>query len=293
MSIAQYFQDFCYQLPVPTDKRSSIARRTATIVRRLNTDFRDTTSDTANRFYGGSYGRNTAVSSLSDIDLLYVLPYSVYKQYDGHLGNGQSSLLQAVRASLNTTYPNSPVIADGQIVKIAFTDGITYEIVPVFLNTDASYTYADSNDGGSWKTCKPKHEIDAFSVRNDDCNSNVVELGRMVRAWRDYNIVPMRGMLIDTLVYQFLETWEFRKKSYLYYDYMTRDFFGFLARQDPEQNHWRAPGSGSYVWRGGKFEYKARQAQLRALEALEYLGKNQDWSAKQKFREIYGTAFPA
>lgn len=293
MSIAQYFQDFCYQLPVPTDKRSSIARRTAAIVRRLNTDFRDTTSDTANRFYGGSYGRNTAVSSLSDIDLLYVLPYSAYKQYDGHSGNGQSALLQAVRVSLNTTYPNSVVIADGQIVKIPFTDGITYEIVPVFLNTDDSYTYADSNDGGSWKTCKPKHEIDAFAERNEDCNSNVVELGRMVRAWRDFNNVPMGGMLIDTLAYQFLETWEFRKKSYLYYDYMTRDFFGFLAAQDPEQNYWRAPGSGSYVWRRGKFEYKARQAQLRALEALEYLANNQNWSAKQKFREIYGTAFPA
>jgi hypothetical protein len=224
---------------------------------------------------------------------LYVLPYSVYKQYNGHSGNGQSALLQAVRASLNITYPNSVVIADGQIVKIPFSDGITYEIAPVFLNTDDSYTYADSNDGGSWKTCKPKHEIDAFAERNADCNSNVVELGRMVRAWRDCNNVPMGGMLIDTLAYQFLETWEFRKKSYLYYDYMTRDFFGFVAAQNPAQTYWRAPGSGSYIWRGGNFEHKARHAHLRALEALEYLAKKQDWSAKQKFKEIYGTAFPA
>ncbi|OIQ97609.1 hypothetical protein GALL_203680 [mine drainage metagenome] len=293
MSVAQYFQDFCYQLPVPTDTRSSIASRTATITRRLNTDFRNTTSDTANRFYGGSYGRNTAVGSLSDIDLLYVLPYETYAQFNAYSGNKQSSLLQAVRLSLNMTYPNSAVIADGQIVKIGFRDGITYEIVPVFLNANDSYTHADSNDGGSWKTCWPKHEIDAFATRDRNCNGNLIILGRMARAWRDYNSVPMGGMLIDTLAYQFLETWEHRQKSYLYYDYLTRDFFGFLAGQDGQQNYWRAPGSGSYVWRGGNFEYKARQAQLRALEALDHLSKNQDWSAKQKFREIYGTAFPS
>jgi len=293
VSVSQYFQDFCYQLPVQTEKRSSIAYRTATVVRRLNTDFRDTTSDTSNRFYGGSYGRNTAVGSLSDIDLLYILPYATYVQYNARAGNKQSSLLQAVRASLNTTYPNSAVIADGQIVKIGFTDGITYEIVPVFLNDGGSYTYPDSNDGGYWKTCKPKHEIEAFIGRDGVCNGNAVQLGRMVRAWRDYNNVPMGGMLIDTLVYQFMEKWEYAKKSYLYYDLMTRDFFGFLARQSGEQTYWLAPGSGSYVWRGGKFENKARQAELRAIEALDHLQKGQDWSAKQKFREIYGTAFPS
>jgi len=221
------------------------------------------------------------------------MPYATYAQYNARTGNKQSSLLQAVRTSLNTTYPNSAVIADGQIVKIGFTDGITYEIVPVFLNEGGSYTYPDSNDGGSWKTCKPKHEIDAFIGRDGDCNGNVVQLGRMVRAWRDCNNVPIGGMLIDTLVYQFMEKWEYAKKSYLYYDFMTRDFFGFLASQNTDQQYWLAPGSGSYVWRGGKFEYKARQAELRAIEAINHLQIGQDWSAKLKFREIYGNAFPS
>jgi hypothetical protein len=115
----------------------------------------------------------------------------------------------------------------------------------------------------------------------------------MARAWRDNNSVPMSGMLIDTLAYQFIETWAHRDKSYLYYDYMTRDFFNFLASQATTQQYWLAPGSGSYVYRKGMFEYKARQAELRAREALDYMKNGHDWSAKQKFREIYGTAFPA
>jgi hypothetical protein len=109
----------------------------------------------------------------------------------------------------------------------------------------------------------------------------------------DGNSVPMGGMLIDTLAYQFMETWAYREKSYLYYGYLTRDFFHFLANQASTQQYWLAPGSGSYVYRKGTFEYKARQAELRVLEALEYIKNGHDGSAKQKFREIYGTDFPA
>lgn len=286
------FEEFCFQLPLSVEKRSSIADRTARIVRRLNTDFRQTTSDAANRFYVGSYGRNTAVASVSDIDLMYVLPYETYAQYDVYSGNKQSLLLQAVRNSLNTTYANSAVIADGQIVKILFTDNIIYEIVPVVLNTDGSYRFPDSNNGGSWRFCKPKQEIEEFAAKNASCNKNLVELARMARAWRDANDVKMSGMLIDTLAYQFIESWAHRDKSYLYYDYLSRDFFSFLGQQNRQQGYWIAPGSGCHVHRTGSFELKARQAETVSLEAIKNLEASHFWAAKQKYREIYGTLFP-
>jgi hypothetical protein len=44
----------------------------------------------------------------------------------------------------------------------------------------------------------------------------------------------MSGMLIDTLAYQFMETYEHRSKSFLYHDYMARDFFDFLSKKDPD-----------------------------------------------------------
>lgn len=292
MSVSQYFQDFANAIAIPSSKRDSIATRSARLTKQLNTDFRSTTSDCANRFYAGSYGRNTAIPTVSDIDMVFVLPYSVHTQYNNYTSNGQSALLQAVRSSINTTYPNSATVADGQIVAINFVDGIKYEILPAFLNNDGSYTYADSNNGGSWKTCKPKHEIDAFATRNTECNLNLVMLGRMARAWRDYNAVPMSGMLVDTLAYQFIVNWAYKDKSYLYYDYLTRDFFNFLANLPEDQLYWLAPGSGSWVWRADKFQAKARQAELRAREAIKHLEAEEMWSAKQKFRAIYGTSFP-
>jgi hypothetical protein len=292
MGVGEWFNDFCCSLRLSADKRSSLAYRTGRITRAVNREFRNLDSESAYRFYVGSMGRNTAIPTVSDADLLCILPPEVYRRYDGYAGHKQSSLLAAVRAAIRSTYKTSDVFGDGQVVAVAFDDGVTYEVLPAFENNNGSYTFADSNGGGRWRTCDPKAELRAFDARNVLCNSNLVELGRMVRAWRDTNNVPMNGMLIDTLAYQFIGSWAYREKSYLYYDFMTRDFFNFLASQNAAQTYWLAPGSGSYVWRKGPFEYKARQAELRAQESISYMVAGHDRAAKMKFREIYGNAFP-
>ncbi len=291
MSVSQFFESFAGELQLPASKKTSIANRTAAIARRLNKDFRETDSDASNRFYGGSYGRNTAVDTLSDVDLLCVLPYSTYKRVNEY-ATPQSTLLREVKESLLKTYPGSNIFVDSQIVKIPYTDGITFEVVPVFENTDGSYTYANTNGGGSWEVCKPKEEIAAFAERNKAANLNLVVLGRMVRAWRDYNSVGMSGMLIDTLAWQFIDTWAHKDKSYLYYDYLTRDFFKWLSERDKTQTYWRVPGSGAFAYKGSNFQAKAETAHTIALAAIANCENQEWWAAKQKFRSIYGTGFP-
>jgi hypothetical protein len=60
---------------------------------------------------------------------------------------------------------------------------------------------------------------------NELTNYNLINLCRMTRAWRNKWNVPMGGLLIDTLANQFLINWQYKDKSYLYYDWMARDFF--------------------------------------------------------------------
>ena len=115
----------------------------------------------------------------------------------------------------------------------------------------------------------------------------------MARAWRDHNNVNMSGMLIDTLAFQFMADWAYKDKSYLYYDYLTRDFFSYLGQQDRDKDYWLAPGSGSRVNRGGAFELKARPTAAVAIEAIANLEAQQFWAAKQKYRQIYGSQFPS
>lgn len=292
MGLADWFSLFCKNLQVKDD--GTISTRYKAITQRLNTDYWTTTSDTAHSWYTGSYGRNSAIDGLSDLDMIFQLPYATYKQYHNYVGNGQSALLQAVKTSIEKTYSKTSIRADGQVILVPFTDGITFEVVPGFINDDDSFTYPDANNGGTWKVTNPRPEIAAIRNRNSDCNGNLVSLCRMMRSWKRQWSVPIGGLLVDTLAYQFIENYEYRTKSYLYYDFMCRDFFKWMAEQDENQEYWKAPGSGSYVYGKGLFQYKAKRCYNLSLEAVEHetATPKREWSAKQKWREIFGTAFP-
>lgn len=294
MGLADWFSTFCANLQVQDG--GTISTRYKAITRRLNTDFRSTTSETANSLYVGSYGRNTAIDGFSDLDMVFELPVSLYHQYNAHQGNGQSALLQAVRTSIERTYSKTSIKADGQVILVPFTDGITFEVVPAFLNEDkTSYTFPNANDDGSWKTTNPRPEIAAIRDRNTACNGNLVQLCRMARAWKNQWSVPIGGLLIDTLAYQFIENYTYRDKSYYYYDYMCRDLFKWMSEQDEKQEWWRAPGSGQWVWGKGLFQYKAKRCYNIAVDAIAYEQHKplaMEWSAKQKWREVFGTTFP-
>jgi hypothetical protein len=292
MSVADWFQVFHANLAITNG--DDISYRYKRITGRLNPDFRNTNSDTANSIYVGSYGRDTGIGKVSDLDMAYQLPVALYQQYNSHAGNGQSALLQAVRNSVQKTYDKTAIAADGQVLVINFTDNVKFEILPCFPHSDgSSFIYPDSNGGGSWKVSNPRAEIAAIKTRNDATNGNLKRLCRMMRMWKDRATVPMGGLLIDTLAYRFIGDWQHKDKSFLYYDYMCRDFFKFMADGDRNINSWPAPGSRRSVTRNGLFEYKARVAENIAKEAIQYEQQGHTFSAKLKWREIFGPSFPS
>jgi hypothetical protein len=292
MGVGEDFETFKNNYNITAELIGSISYRYKRITRQLNSDFWSANSETAHSLYVGSYGRDTAAKGISDLDIAFELPNALYHQYNQHQGNGQSALLQVVKKSMQNTYPSSDTVGDGQVVVIKFTDGIKFEVLPVFVNKDSqSFTYPNANNGGSWKICNPRAEIAAVSRRSDETNRNLKYLCRMMRVWAGYCSVPMSGLLIDTLAYQFLENFQYRDKSFLYHDFMARDYFNYLHGQDQNQTNWRAPGSGSYVYRTGVFENKARSAFLRAEEAIAY-NDDHTWSRRQKWREIFGPLYP-
>lgn len=293
MSVGEDFQKFCNSLAISTSERSTISSRYKAITKRLNTDFWDFDSETAFSFYSGSYGRGTAINGISDLDMLFQLPSKLLTQYSNYKGNGPSALLQLVRNSILKTYSTTSVGADGQVVVVSFSDGTVYEVVPAFEKTDGSFIFPDANNNGSWRVCNPKPEIKAISDRDSSCNGNLKLLCKMMRTWKKQWNVPMSGMLIDTLAYNFIGSWKYRDKSYLYFDWLSRDFFYYMKEQKSDQTFWFAPGSNQKVWRKGLFEYKAKQSYNLALAAIEYADKKMEYSSRQKWREIYGTTYPS
>lgn len=287
MSISDIFENFCKSIRIPATDNEKIINRYHQITKRINLDYYNSSSDTNHSLYIGSYGRDTEIFT-SDIDMLVQLPYEVYKQYDSYSGNGQSALLQDVKNTIAKTYSTTHLKGDGQIVSINWTDNINFEILPAFINSDGSYTYPDSNDGGKWRKTDPKSEISAIKDMNDKCNNNLKNLCRMCRAWKEENSVDIKGITIDVLAYRFLSTYKYNDKSYLYYDYMSRDFFKYLSEIDSEQHSWKVMGSDRYITDYGYFQYKAKQAYNKSLDAINYASENKDNLSINKWKEIYG-----
>lgn len=293
MSVADSFRSFRNTYLISKEQTESISYRYKRITRQLNTDFWNTQSETAHSLYIGSYGRDTAARGVSDIDIYFRLPPSLYQRYNSYQSNGQSALLQAVRASIQNTYSTTALKGDGQVVTVPFTDGITFEILPGFLNSSNTVTFPDSNNGGSWKVCDPQAELTAFALRNTETNNNLKAICRMARIWKGQHNVQISGMLIDTLAYQFIDSWPNKDKSYLYHDWLVRDFFYFVWQTDMNQEWWRAPGSGSWVHKTGSFRIRAKDAYEAALGAIDCTAKGQTWAARQNWQLIFGATYNA
>jgi hypothetical protein len=91
-------------------------------------------------------------------------------------------------------------------------------------------------------------------------NKNLRRLCKMARAWKNKHGAGMGGLLIDTLAHNFLKsTEEYDNKSYLYYDYLSRDFFAYL-KDLPKQDYFAALGSGQRVKVKKSFQSKAKKA---------------------------------
>jgi len=291
MGIGEAFQKFCDNLKITNGE--TISYRYKRITNQLNYDFWGYENNTYHSIYTGSYGRDTAIEGFSDLDMLFWLPPSDHSRFDNHEGNGQSAMLQEVRSSIRKTYPNTEVSGDGQVVVVSFDDGMVFEVAPGFELTDDRFKCPNSNDGGRWYITDPRAEQNAINKKNDAWNLNLKRLGRIARAWkREWN-VPMGGLLIDTLAYNFLEEWKNKDKSYWWYDWMSRDFFYYMMNQNPEQSYWLAPGSNQFVWRKGDFEYKAKRCYNISLEAIEADSKGYEYTRNSKWREIYGSYFPS
>lgn len=284
MSVSEMFQQFLDNLKI--DNSMQISLRYEEITACLNKKFRDTESKTANSLQVGSYGRWTAIKGVSDLDMLYIMPKG---KWDDYKDGKQSRLLTDTKDAIKARYPNTTVYVDRLVVRVLYTN-FHVEVQPVFEQDDESFKYSDTYNGGSWKITKPREEIDAMSEFVVQKNKNLRRLCKMARAWKNKHGVGMSGLLIDTLVYNFLKsTDDYDNKSYLYYNFMSRDFFKYLADQE-NQSYYSALGSGQRVKVKQKFQRKAQKAYDLCLKAIE--AENTD-NANDKWKKVYGRPFPA
>jgi predicted nucleotidyltransferase len=201
------------KLRISLEQQSRIYNRYQVIKKAINEEFWNTSSAEKHCFYVGSYSRNTAIST-SDVDILVELPDSEFERFNKAIGNGQSYLLQVVKKVIVNKYPRSDIRADGQVVKINFSDQIKFEILPAFKQVmlidryKEVFKYPDSNNGGNWRITDPKSEQAAMKIKNSESNGLLNDTCKYIRFIRDnyYPSAHLSGIVIDSFVYDAIES---------------------------------------------------------------------------------------
>lgn len=288
METKEIFETLLNNLKVG-DTAPTVKSRRERIAKSLNREFLGKEDSTANTMMVGSYGRHTAIKGISDLDMLYFLPEALNSDYKTS-ETGPSRALNRVRDALKETYPGTEIKVDQCVVSLQFASNkFRFEVQPVFCNSDGSFSYPDTISK-TWKSTKPRQEIEATQECNQRTSQNMRHLARMIRAWRNHVNLPMGGLLIDTLVYRFFEltnTYDSAETSG--FDEMARDFFDFLQNQPPKQSYYLALGSKQQVGVKAKFQAKAKKAYNASVDAIETDNENK---ALEEWRKVFGPTLP-
>ncbi len=255
----------------------------------LNQAYYSLNSDIRNSTLVGSWGKHTRIRPPRDIDVLFVLPDSVYHRFQRRTGNRQSALLQEVKGVLAAKYTSTAIRGDGPVVVIPFS---TYavELVPGFKLTNGQYWIPITSGGGSYKTFDPDAEINKVQDSNTDTGGNTRDLIRMAKCWQAVCAVPVKSFWLELWAIDFLAGWAYKGKSNVYYDWMARDFFAFLKGK--ANTYLYSPGTYDTMAVGDAWKSKVESAYSRALKAVQHEADKLPYSAGGEWLKIFGTDIP-
>jgi hypothetical protein len=255
----------------------------------LNYHYYGIRSGYTNSMLVGSWGKSTQIRPPRDIDVLFILPYSVYERYELKLGNKQSQLLQEVKGVLSATYPTTKMRADGQVVVVPFTS-YNVEVVPAFELKNGQFWICDTHDGGKYETTDPNAEIGAIKISDQVTKGNTRNLIRMMKCWQGYCSVPLTSFCLELLCTEFLAPYQYKDKGTMFYDWIVRDFFAFLVGK--AGRFVLAPGTAKVLWLGDSWKSRAESALNRATKAVDFEANNMPYSAGSEWQKIFGTDIP-
>lgn len=239
------FRAFINNLAITPAQLEDGEKKQAGVRSCLNRHYYGGSSETANSLLIGSWGKATRVRPSRDVDILFLLPESVYWQYQARTGNRQSALLQEVKNVLLGTYTQTSMRGDGQVVVIPFNQ-TPVEVAPGFRCTDGSILVCDTNDGGRYTFSTAEAEEKALSAFDAYCIGNTRALARMMKQWQREQNVPLKSFQLERLSAEFLVTWDSNQRDHFWYDWMVRDFFAYLIRR--ANTFVYMPGTNESVW---------------------------------------------
>ena len=131
----------------------------------------------------GSYTRGTAITRVSDLDLLIRLPAEARKRADGFVSS--HTVLDSVRNTAQSRLPQTTLGRDEQAIVINYADGVRVDLVPAFFRSFDKHPIFDIPDGeGWWMPTSPQRHGSFIQEANKASGSKLKGIVRLVKFWR-------------------------------------------------------------------------------------------------------------
>ena len=192
MSVSKRFSTFLENITLTQAQIDSGRDRREQVVQVLNYRYWGSQSKTNNSKFVGSWGKYTRVRPPRDVDVLFMLPKSVYDRFEDRVGNRQSQLLQEVKGVLATKFQSTDIKGDGPVVKVPFAS-YDVELIPAFSRDNGRYWICMTESGGYYKEADYDTESDLVKNSNESTKNNTRNLVRMMKRWQAYCNVPIKS----------------------------------------------------------------------------------------------------
>jgi len=290
MGTAQRFKKFLSNISVTSQNLADAATKYNGVAGKLHSHYYATSYSGSTALRIGSYGKATQVRPPRDVDILFLMPYEQYERYNNYAGNGQSQLLQDVKAALQQRYSTTEKIrGDGQVVVVPFTGGHTVEVLPAWTTKSGKYLIPNTHDGGSWKVVDHSAEVENVASSDTRSDGNARALIKMMKVWQAECNVPIKSLVLELRSVNFLASWANYDKGHEYYDWMVRDFLGELTKK--ANSYCTIPGIEEKCHYGDAWLSRAETAHQRAIKACEYEAASNDYAAAVEWKKLFGSQY--
>lgn len=191
MTVTRAFQEFKSKLEITKAEQEKAQTRHNNVREKLREKMvldRD--------FLSGSYGRNTKIRPLNDVDLMIVLNVDEYA--DDYYHNGDpTKILKLIKTIVDDLYPRTPSKIQARSVNLDFHD-FGFDIVPSFDRSGGGLLIPDSNIGG-WMGTSPEAHQRLLTEANKKAGQMLVPLVKMVKSFNLNKKKPLRSFHIEAM----------------------------------------------------------------------------------------------
>ncbi|WP_187345382.1 nucleotidyltransferase domain-containing protein [Cystobacter ferrugineus] len=196
--MAWAFEQFMQSLELTDSESAEATRQQQEVFLRMQQQLRPQEA-----ILSGSYGRNTAIRPLHDIDLFLVFPTdAVPPRHAPH------DYLKQVLHALQAAYPHNQPRLQNRSVNIQFKGtGIGFDVVPAMEAPQQRNVYwIPDRSRDTWVCSNPRRHWEVCAQANERTNKKLKPLIKAIKRWNQLQNKPASSFHLEVMAYEGLAT---------------------------------------------------------------------------------------